>query len=92
MELETFQNVDLTNDLFLTQELVITLIPSFSPNLTSIKCYNQEQRLSALLVQRCQLMLWVAESLEKDAVKRPKHFMLYKGICSGKVFLGYRDV
>jgi len=62
------EEVDSEDVPFVLRETGVNLIPNYLPELPTIMCHNGDQLLAALLIQRCQLMLWLAESKEKTAV------------------------
>lgn len=70
----TFHDVALDEDSFFVKDTIISLIPTHLPKVTSVMCFNHDQLLAALLMQRCQLLLWLAEVYEQEAVNDTKCF------------------
>jgi len=55
---------------------VVSFIPYFIPKLKSQECCSNDQMLAALLLQRCQLLLWIAQRTENKAVRYYKLILL----------------
>ena len=70
----SFHDVPLDEDSFFVKDTIISLIPTHLPKVTSVMCFNHDQLLAALLMQRCQLLLWLAEVYEQEAVNDTKMF------------------
>lgn len=66
--------VNLIDPFTLTTPQTVTLIPWFIPKLKSQECCSNDQMLASLLLQRCQLLLWLAQRKEHDAVRYYKLF------------------